>query len=43
MTKDPRIFLSKDLKGYVDWAIKHDVKLITPKHMKIINNKHSDE
>ena len=43
MTKVPRIFLNKALKGCVDWAIKHDVKLITPEHMKIINNKHSDE
>ncbi len=43
LTKVPRIFLTKVLNGCVDWARKHDVKLILPEHMDKINNKHADE
>lgn len=43
LTKVPRIFLNKVLKGCVDWAIKHNVSLIEPKHIEQIQNKHSDE
>lgn len=43
MTKVPRIFLNKALKGCVDWALKHDVKLVLPEHMDKIRNKHADE
>lgn len=43
LTKVPRIFLNKVLKGCVDWAIKHNVSLIEPKHIEQIQNKHADE
>ena len=43
MTKVPRVFLKMALQGCVDWARENDVTLITPEHMKIINDKRSKE
>lgn len=43
MTKVPRIFLNKALKGCVDWALKHNVTYILPEHMEKIRNKHDGE
>ena len=39
----PRVFLPLVLKGCVAWAKENDVELITPEHMKIINDKRSKE
>lgn len=43
MTRVPRVFLKTALQGCVDWARKNGVTLITPEHMKIINDKRSKE
>lgn len=43
MTKVPRVFLKVALQGCVDWARQNNVTLITPEHMKIINDKRSKE
>lgn len=43
MTKIPRIFLTKALKGCVDWAPAHNFSLLLPEHMAKIRNKHSEE
>lgn len=43
LVKVPRVFLSLVLKGCVKWAEENDVKLITEKEMKIINDKRSKE
>lgn len=43
MTKVPRVFLKTALQGCVDWARENNVTLITPEHMKIINDKRSKE
>ena len=43
MTRVPRVFLKVALKGCVDWARKNNVTLITPEHMKIINDKRTKE
>lgn len=43
MTKIPRVFLKAALQGCIDWARANDVTLITPEHMKIINDKRSKE
>lgn len=43
MTKVPRVFLKAALQGCVDWARQNGVTLITPEHMKIINDKRSSE
>ena len=43
MTKVPRVFLKIALQGCIDWAKEHNVTLITPDHMKIINDKRSKE
>jgi len=43
MTKVPRVFLKIALQGCIDWAKEHEVTLITPDHMKIINDKRSKE
>ena len=43
MTKVPRIFLPMALKGCVEWAKENNVTLITPEHMKIINDKRAKE
>lgn len=43
MTKVPRIFLTKALKGCVDWALAHNVSLLLPEHMEKIRNKHSED
>ncbi len=43
MTKIPRVFLKTALQGCIDWARENDVTLITPEHMKIINDKRAQE
>lgn len=43
LIKVPRIFLPTVLKGCVKWAKEHDITLITPEHMKIINDKRVKE
>lgn len=43
MTKVPRVFLKAALQSCIDWAKENDVTLITPEHMKIINDKRSKE
>lgn len=43
MTKVPRIFLNKALKGCVDWALAHNVSELKPEHMARIRNKHDEE
>ncbi len=43
LTKVPRVFLKVALRGCVDWAKENGVTLITPEHMKIINDKRSKE
>ncbi len=43
MTKVPRVFLKVALQGCVDWARDNGVTLITPEHMKIINDKRAKE
>lgn len=43
MTKVPRVFLRAALQGCVDWARENNVTLITPEHMKIINDKRAGE
>lgn len=43
MIKVPRVFLKVALQGCVDWARENGVTLITPEHMKIINDKRSKE
>ena len=43
MVKVPRIFLNTALKGCVKWAKEHNVSLLTPEHMKQINDKRSQE
>ncbi|MDD3401378.1 MAG: hypothetical protein PHT58_07115 [Eubacteriales bacterium] len=43
MTKVPRVFLKVALQGCVNWARVNGVTLITPEHMKIINDKRSKE
>ena len=43
MVKVPRPFLKLALQGCVNWAKENGVKLITPEHMKIINDKRSKE
>ena len=43
MTKVPRVFLKAALQGCVDWARQNGVTLITPEHMKIINDKRARE
>ena len=43
LVKVPRPFLKLVLQGCVDWANKNNVKLITEKEMKIINDKRSKE
>jgi flavin reductase (DIM6/NTAB) family NADH-FMN oxidoreductase RutF len=43
MVKVPRIFLKVALQGCVDWAKENNVTLITPEHMKIINDKRAKE
>ena len=43
MTKVPRVFLKAALQGCVDWAKANGVTLITPEHMKIINDKRAKE
>ncbi len=32
MTKVPRVFLTKALKGCVNWALAHNVSLLLPEH-----------
>lgn len=39
----PRVFLPLVLKGCVAWAKENNVELITAEHMKIINDKRSQE
>lgn len=41
--KVPRPFLKTVLMGCVDWAKENDVTLITPEHVKIINDKRNAE
>ena len=43
LVKVPRPFLKLVLQGCVDWANKNNVKLITEKEMKIINDKRAKE
>ncbi|MDD4291445.1 MAG: hypothetical protein PHX51_04330 [Clostridia bacterium] len=43
MTKVPRVFLKVALQGCIDWARENNVTLITPEHMKIINDKRAKE
>lgn len=43
MTKVPRVFLKVALQGCVDWARENGVTLITPDHMKQINDKRAKE
>lgn len=43
MTKVPRVFLKVALQGCIDWARENSVTLITPEHMKIINDKRAKE
>ncbi|MCF0117093.1 MAG: hypothetical protein HUJ61_03475 [Bacilli bacterium] len=43
MVRIPRVFLKLVLKGCVDWAKENGVTLITPEHMKIINDKRAKE
>lgn len=43
MTKIPRVFLKVALQGCIDWARENNVTLITPEHMKIINDKRAKE
>ena len=43
LVKVPRIFLNTALKGCVAWARENGVTLITAEHMKIINDKRSEE
>jgi flavin reductase (DIM6/NTAB) family NADH-FMN oxidoreductase RutF len=43
MVKIPRVFLKVALQGCVDWAKKNNVTLITPEHLKIINDKRNQE
>jgi len=39
----PRVFLPAALKGCVEWARENNVDLVTEEHMKIINDKRSQE
>lgn len=41
--KVPRPFLKTVLMGCVDWAKENNVTLITPEHVKIINDKRNEE
>jgi flavin reductase (DIM6/NTAB) family NADH-FMN oxidoreductase RutF len=43
MTKVPRVFLKAALQGCINWAKENNVTLITPEHMKIINDKRAKE
>ena len=43
LAKVPRIFLTTALRGCVEWARQNSVTLITPEHMKIINDKRAKE
>ena len=43
LVKVPRVFLKMVLQGCVSWAKENNVTLITPEHMKIINDKRSKE
>ncbi len=43
LVKVPRPFLNTVLKGCVKWAKENNVSVITPKEMKIINDKRSKE
>ena len=43
MTRVPRVFLKAALSGCVNWARENNVTLITPEHMKIINDKRAKE
>ncbi len=43
LTRVPRVFLKAALNGCVKWANENNVTLITPEHMKIINDKRSKE
>lgn len=43
IVKVPRVFLKTVLTSCVNWAKENDVKLIDEKHMKIINDKRSQE
>ena len=43
LVKVPRVFLTMVLRGCVDWAKENNVKVITEKEMKIINDKRSKE
>ncbi len=43
LVKVPRIFLPTALKGCIKWAEEHNVKVITEKEMKIINDKRAKE
>ncbi len=43
MTKVPRVFLKAALSGCIDWARENGVSMITPEHMKIINDKRAKE
>ena len=43
LVKVPRVFLKLVLQGCVNWAKENNVTLITPEHMKIINDKRSKE
>lgn len=43
LVKVPRVFLNMVVKGCVKWAKENNVTLITPEHMKIINDKRNKE
>lgn len=43
LVKVPRVFLKMVLQGCVSWAKENNVTLITPEHMKIINDKRAKE
>lgn len=43
MTKVPRVFLKTALQGCIDWARENGITMITPEHMKIINDKRARE
>lgn len=43
LVKVPRVFLTMALKGCIKWAEENNVKVITEKEMKIINDKRAKE
>lgn len=43
LVRVPRVFLKAALQGCINWAKENNVTLITPEHMKIINDKRSKE